>query len=179
MVITVPETITITAAQPGIFSINQQGTGQGAVLDARTPPRLVDGAAPARVGDVVQVFCTGLGASQPRVRSGDAAPAEPLARVVTPVEARIGGRPATVHFAGLAPGFVGLYQVNVQIPEGVEPGPAVPLVILQNGAEQHRHHCGAVSHFKTSNDLAQVQPWRLSASSRRSSDPSDAPTPQR
>ena len=50
-----------------------------------------------------------------------------------PVEARIGGRAATVQFAGLAPGFVGLYQVNVQIPVGVTPGPAVPLVLSQSG----------------------------------------------
>ena len=39
-----------------------------------------------------------------------------------------------MQFAGLAPGFVGLYQVNLQMPPGVEPGPAVTLVLLQNGA---------------------------------------------
>jgi len=38
-----------------------------------------------------------------------------------------------VHFAGLAPTYVGLYQVNVQIPEGVTPGSAVPLVLYQSG----------------------------------------------
>ncbi len=38
-----------------------------------------------------------------------------------------------MHFAGLAPGFVGLYQVNVEIPAGVEPGLEVPLVLFQNG----------------------------------------------
>ena len=52
---------------------------------------------------------------------------------MVPVQAQIGGSSATVHFAGLAPGFVGLYQVNVQIPAGVEPGPVVPLVLFQNG----------------------------------------------
>ena len=50
------------------------------------------------------------------------------------MEARIGGRDAGVQFAGLAPGFVGLYQLNLQVPPGVEPGPAVTLVLLQNGA---------------------------------------------
>ena len=63
-----------------------------------------------------------------------AAPISLLARVVTPVEARIGGLAAAVQFAGLAPGYVGLYQVNVQIPSGIAPGPQVPFVLLQNGA---------------------------------------------
>jgi len=49
------------------------------------------------------------------------------------VEATVGGKAAVVHFAGLAPGYVGLYQVNVQIPESVTSGPAVPLVLYQNG----------------------------------------------
>ena len=66
--------------------------------------------------------------------SGEASPGqEPLARVVMPVEAKLDGLAATVFFAGLAPNFVGLYQVNVQIPAGVTPGPEVPLVLFQNG----------------------------------------------
>ena len=105
--------------------------GQGAILD--TQARLVDSAAPAARGEVVQVFATGMGATQPRVPSGQAAPGEPLARVLSPVEARVGGQAARVLFAGLAPGFVGLYQVNVEIPAGVSPGSAVSLVLLQNG----------------------------------------------
>ncbi len=134
--ITVPETITIAAARPGIFTVNQQGTGQGAILDLQG--RLVDSTAPAAVGDVVQVFSTGLGATQPAVRSGQAAPGvEPLARVVVPVEARVGGRTARVLFAGLAPGFVGLYQVNVEIPEGTPANPAVPLTLLQSGVSSN------------------------------------------
>jgi uncharacterized protein (TIGR03437 family) len=129
---TVPETIIVGASQPGIFAVNQQGTGQGAVLDK--DGKLVGASAPAKAGDIVQVFCTGLGPTNPAVASGQAGPkSEPLARVVAAVEARIGDKPAVVHFAGLAPGFVGLYQVNVQIPAGVAPGPAVSLVLTQSG----------------------------------------------
>ncbi len=127
-----PETITIAAARPAIFTTNQQGSGQGAILDRDGV--LVDSAHAVAVGDVVQVFCTGLGLTNPAVRSGEPAPgAEPLARVVSTVEARVGGQSAPVQFAGLAPGFVGLYQVNVQIPAGVTPGSAVTLVLTQNG----------------------------------------------
>jgi len=45
----------------------------------------------------------------------------------------VGGKPAVVQFAGLTPGFIGLYQVNVQIPEGVTAGSAVPLVVTSGG----------------------------------------------
>jgi uncharacterized protein (TIGR03437 family) len=128
--VAVPETITIVPARPGIFATTQDGKGQGVIMD--TANRLVDAANPAKVGDVVVVYCTGLGATNPAVRSGEAAPTSPLAKVVTPVTVTIGGQPATVQFAGLTPGYAGLYQVNVQIPSGVTPGSAVPLVISQD-----------------------------------------------
>ncbi|MCZ6489471.1 MAG: hypothetical protein O7A06_02940, partial [Acidobacteria bacterium] len=125
-------TVEVAPEVPGIFTINQQGSGQGAILNGQG--RLVDGTAPAAPGEVVLVFCTGLGITDPQVPSGQPAPGEePLARVVAPVEASVGGLPAAVLFAGLAPGFVGLYQVNVKIPAGVEPGPEVPLALTQNG----------------------------------------------
>ncbi|MCX6615357.1 MAG: hypothetical protein NTZ98_04560 [Acidobacteria bacterium] len=129
--VTVPETITVAAARPGIFTTNQQGTGQGMIMDVAN--RLVDSTNPAKAGDVVVVYCTGLGATNPAVRSGEAAPASPLAKVVTPVTVTIGGQPAVVQFAGLTPGFVGLYQVNAQIPAGVTPSAAVSLVLSQDG----------------------------------------------
>jgi uncharacterized protein (TIGR03437 family) len=130
--VTVPETITVAAARPGIFTTTQDGKGQGVIMDVAN--RLVDSANPAKAGDVVVVYCTGLGATNPAVRSGEAAPAppSPLAKVVMPVTVTIGGQPATVQFAGLTPGFAGLYQVNVQIPAGVTPATSVPLVISQD-----------------------------------------------
>jgi len=129
--VTVPETITIAPARPGIFTLSQNGKGQGAILD--TQGRVVDGVAPAAAGEVVAVYGTGLGVTQPTALSGQAAPVNPPSLVTVPVTATVGGLPATVQFAGLAPGFVGLYQVNVQIPAGVPAAAAVPLVLLQDG----------------------------------------------
>ena len=54
-----------------------------------------------------------------------------LSRTVTPVTVTIGGQPATVDFAGLAPGSIGEYQVNVVIPNGVTPGDNVPVVLTE------------------------------------------------
>lgn len=126
-----PGTVTIVAAQPGIFTMSQTGTGQGVVVDAAG--RIVDANNPVRPGEAVVIYATGLGMTEPRVGSGEAAPRAPLARVVAPVTASIGGREAGVDFAGLTPDLVGLYQVNARVPEGVAAGAAVPVVITQNG----------------------------------------------
>ena len=87
-------------------------------------------ARPANPGEFISIFFTGLGATNPTVGTGEAGAGE---TVTTPVTATIGGVNASVSFAGLAPFFVGLYQVNVVVPGGVEAGPAVPLVITQDG----------------------------------------------
>jgi adhesin/invasin len=50
------------------------------------------------------------------------APSGPLAQTTTPVTVTIGGQPATVTFAGLAPGFAGLYQINATVPTGIAAG---------------------------------------------------------
>ncbi|MGH9786013.1 MAG: hypothetical protein ACRD88_17720, partial [Terriglobia bacterium] len=129
--LTVPETITIAEARPAIFAVNEQGSGQGVVLNQDNSANSAANAA-AR-GSVVQIFATGLGPTNPAAPSGNPAPAAPPAAVTKPVTATVGGVNALVHFAGLAPGYVGLYQVNVEIPAGIQPGAETPLVLLQSG----------------------------------------------
>jgi uncharacterized protein (TIGR03437 family) len=127
-----PGSVTIVNAQPGVFTVSQSGTGQGVVLDALN--NLVDSSHAVKAGEAVVIYATGLGATSPAVATGQAAPAvPPLALVTTPVKVTIGGVEAAVEFAGLAPGFVGLYQVNARVPAGVTAGNAVPLVLTQNG----------------------------------------------
>ncbi len=128
----VPEQVTVAPTQPGIFAVNQAGTGQGAITDAFSfVPS--DAQAPARVGDILAAFCTGLGAVNPPAPEGQQAPVDPLSRTVNPVTAMVDGRPAQVQFSGLAPGFAGLYQVNFVVPEGTTPGPAVPVTLSVGG----------------------------------------------
>jgi uncharacterized protein (TIGR03437 family) len=128
----VPQTITLAANRPGIFTVNSSGSGQGAITNPQG--QTVNAAAPAAPGSVVIAYCSGLGATNPAVASGVASPAASPAVVTTTVTATVGGLPAAVQFAGLAPGFVGLYQVNLQIPAGVSAGGAVPVVLMQGGA---------------------------------------------
>jgi uncharacterized protein (TIGR03437 family) len=130
-----PDEITLADAQPGIFTVDQSGSGAGVILDAAYRP--LSASNPAKVGDIILVFCTGLGLTDPKVVSGTASPSDPPATVVNPVTATIGGINAPVHFAGLTPGFAGLYQVNVQVPAGVSAGSAVPLVLSQGGVRSN------------------------------------------
>jgi uncharacterized protein (TIGR03437 family) len=52
---------------------------------------------------------------------------------VQPVTATIGGTNATVNYAGLAPGFPGLYQVNAVVPNGIAAGSQVPVILSTAG----------------------------------------------
>ena len=128
--LSVPAPVSVAAAQPAIFTQNQAGTGQGTIVNGVTNV-LADSNNPVHAGDVIAIYCTGLGPVSPAVPEGVAASTTVLSRTVTPVTATVGGQPATVNFAGLAPGFIGLYQVNVVIPSGVTPGDSVPVVLTE------------------------------------------------
>jgi len=123
--LTTPQLYQISPAQPGIF----RTATDAAVLDENNQP--VTAQNPARIGNVIQIFSSGLGFTDPPVSSGAGSP--PSSDVEIPVTVTIGGLDAPVQYQGLAPGFVGLYQVKVVVPQGVTPGAAVPLVIIQDG----------------------------------------------
>jgi len=96
--------VTVTV-QPGIFS--------GAVLHAGTTVSALS--TPVRAGDYIEIYCTGLGPT--RLSGG-------LSLTTATPTVYIGATPVSAAFAGLAPGFVGLLQVNVQVPAGVPAGEA-------------------------------------------------------
>ncbi|MFN0106244.1 MAG: hypothetical protein ACKV2U_29655 [Bryobacteraceae bacterium] len=112
---------------PGIFTIPPAGTGPGALLHANFT--LVNAAAPARRGETLLLFLTGLGAVTPAIPDGSAAPSSPLSVVNADVKVYVGGRLAVIVFKGLAPGLAGLYQINFTVPANAATGSAVPLAI--------------------------------------------------
>jgi uncharacterized protein (TIGR03437 family) len=83
-------------------------------------------------GSTAVIYATGLGPVTNAPATGRAASAEPLSRVVAPVEVKIAGTSVPVTFAGLAPGYAGLYQINAQIPQSVPAG--AELTISVSGA---------------------------------------------
>ena len=118
-----PIYVDIAGTQPAIFQSGQQGI----IVDVKN--NLIGPANPAHVGDVVVIYCSGLGTVDPPVADGAVTPGAPLSSTVNPVGVMMGGQNATVLFAGLTPGLVGLYQVNATVPQGVVPGDQVPVSI--------------------------------------------------
>lgn len=121
-----PEILSVAPAQPGIFTVNEQGSGQGyiyRVADDGTQT-LADASNPAAAGDQIAILCAGLGAVTPGVPAGTQPPASPRATVVNPVAVTIGGLPAQVVTATLRPDpdLSGRYEVVVIVPPGVSPG---------------------------------------------------------
>jgi uncharacterized protein (TIGR03437 family) len=112
-----PVTVNIQLVSPGIFTTNGI---TGAILHGGQP-NLVTSSNPAFPVERVTLFVTGLGSVSPSVATGAAAPIPPPVTTQTPT-VTIGGVDVTPEFFGLAPGFVGLYQVNVQVPAIVAAG---------------------------------------------------------
>lgn len=105
-------TAMVATAAPGLFTV---APGRAAVVNQ-------DGSVnarnfPAAVGSIVTAYLTGQGMVQPAVPTGARSPFDPLAIASAPVTALVGGQPADVLFAGLSPGSIGLFQVNLRVPQ--------------------------------------------------------------
>ncbi len=106
--------VPVAATAPGVFTVDLNGIGSGAILHADYS--LVTSSKPAKRGETVLIYLTGLGAVNPLVADGTAGLASPLSRAAATVNVLIGGLPATVSYSGLAPLYPGLYQLNVVVP---------------------------------------------------------------
>jgi uncharacterized protein (TIGR03437 family) len=120
-----------TDAAPGIFTLSADA--QGAVLIGGTNsiagPRTRPQSRPARRGEVIEIYATGLGAVSDPPAAGSPAASSPLSRTVAATVVMIGGVAAPVLYSGLAPGLAGVYQVNAQVPESAPAGDRVPVTI--------------------------------------------------
>jgi uncharacterized protein (TIGR03437 family) len=119
-------------ATPGIFSLTATGSGQGAIVVAGTDqvamvtdPSIPS--APAQLEDFISIYATGLGPVNTSVVAGEAAPFDTPSVLLSDVQVAIGDVFGELQFAGLAPGFVGLYQVNAKIPSFAPTGDSIPV----------------------------------------------------
>jgi uncharacterized protein (TIGR03437 family) len=137
--------MTVAAHVPRILRLGIQNYGIAVNQDGSFPLPAISGlnSRPAKPGEALVIYAIGFGQTSPPVRAGDGAPgAEPLARVSgvtvffgsTPIST---GVPVTPLFVGLTPNFVGLYQVNVVVPEDAPRSDRVPIRIDVNGASSN------------------------------------------
>jgi len=128
----------VTAAVPGIYTLNQQGFGPGVILnpDGKT----VNGPnTPAPAGSEIAIYMTGEGATTPASSTGGVAGAggNTLNTPLLNVTATVAGLPATVAYKGSAPGIVyGVMQVNIVIPSNAPSGPQPLVINVGNNATQ-------------------------------------------
>jgi uncharacterized protein (TIGR03437 family) len=124
--------VALSPAAPGIFTLTADGKGPGAILHT-SDLSLVSPAKPAARNEGIAIYATGLGAVSPYVASGAPGPGSPLSRTSQDVTVVIGGITAPVTFSGLAPGLVGLYQVNAIVPPNPPTGNTVSLTLAVAG----------------------------------------------
>ncbi|MGH7185481.1 MAG: hypothetical protein ACREIB_04280, partial [Pseudomonadota bacterium] len=129
--------VKVADAAPGIFTIDQSGRNQAIALNSDLSRNAdfdrLPGSRPEAGGSVVVIYATGAGATNPLVADGQAAPGSPLARATGATTVTIGGIAADVQFSGLAPGFVGLWQINAVIPASLPTNINTPLLVSLKG----------------------------------------------
>jgi uncharacterized protein (TIGR03437 family) len=122
--------VPVSIAAPGLFvSSSGRAAVQNADFSANSPSN------PAKVGSTVTGYLTGSGPVSPSVADGAPSPT-PAAQVTSSVSATLGSASATVSFAGLAPGFVGLLQMNIVVPSGLADG-SYPLAVTIAGEKSN------------------------------------------
>jgi len=137
----------LTDSAPGVFSQNEDGIGFGDALHAANNT-LVTPSNPAQPGEYLSLYMAGLGTVTPGVADGAPSPTNPLSVSDLYNAGNLAvyfndygpngttGNLGTIGFAGLAPYFTGLYQLNVQVPSsGLSPGDDVYIEFVTDAAD--------------------------------------------
>jgi uncharacterized protein (TIGR03437 family) len=110
--------VTVVPSAPGVFAVaNQDGRVNSVNL-------------PAHTGEVLHIYATGQGAVAPAVDDGIAAPAQPLSISSNLPNVFLGERQLAILYNGLAPGFAGVWQLDVAIPKDAPTGPSLVLSVV-------------------------------------------------
>ncbi len=126
--------LNVYPSAPSVFRTGTAGPLTGLATIVRwNNHELVTATNPVHQDDYLEIYLTGMGATVPEVEAGHPAPSSPLAIVSAPAVVSLGGQPLEVIYAGLAPGLVGVYQVNAKVSGPAPAGLSVPLSISQGG----------------------------------------------
>ena len=126
--------MTVPTAAPALFSVALNDTTLPAIVRT-TNRQIVTNSNPIHRNDTLEMYVTGLGQVSPLVDAGAISPSDPPASALSVPEVKLGGVTLPVDFAGLSPGSVGLYQINVRVPGDVPQGLTVPLTIKQGNSQ--------------------------------------------
>jgi uncharacterized protein (TIGR03437 family) len=124
--LTLPETIDLAPVQPGVAAF-----ADGTLIAQHTDFQLVDAQHPAKRGEYLIMYLVGLGATDPPVASGAAAPTGPFAKPVVSPTVTVDGENSDIYFAGLTPGGVGLFQIDFKVPDDAKLGTPLDVVVTQ------------------------------------------------
>jgi uncharacterized protein (TIGR03437 family) len=126
--VTGPEvTISLVTAAPALFD-----DGSGFAIATHALGALLTAAAPAQPGEIIVVYATGLGMTIPNAIPGQplqiAAPIAALSSLAVSLDGV--ALPATsIQYAGVTPGSLGLYQINIQLPQDVGANPTIQVTV--------------------------------------------------
>ena len=140
----------IDTVSPGLFTSNATGSGQVAAINAKDGT-VNDSTHPAKAGDYVSLYATGQGIVGGMPPDGAPAPNGTLINTPQLPDVFINGfqvPSGDIQFSGLAPGYVGLWQINVKVPANVPPGD-VSVFIRVNGIPSALDQTGTIRRATT------------------------------
>jgi uncharacterized protein (TIGR03437 family) len=129
-----PAPVKVGEFSPAVFSIGTLGAVQNVDGSLAQPVGSIPGRTthPAKIGDTIIIYATGLGPVDTKVADGATPPSGKTVHTLHKPFVAIGGLGGTIQFCGLSPQFVGVYQLNVVVPNAV-PGDSVPLQLALGG----------------------------------------------
>lgn len=122
----IPDSITVAPATPAVIAYADGTVKAQHAADFS----LVDSGHPAKPGEALVIYLVGMGATNPVTATGQGSPSSPLANAAVGPTMTLDGENVVPFFAGLTPGFVGLYQINFTVPADARTG-SLSLTVTQ------------------------------------------------
>jgi uncharacterized protein (TIGR03437 family) len=120
-------TVVLIGSAPALFD-----TGTGFAIATHLDGSLLTEASPAHAGEIVVVYATGLGATDPNPEPGEIPTAAAIIQSVASLRISLDGAPlppGLLYYAGATPDSAGLYQLNIQLPQDIAADPAIQIAI--------------------------------------------------